>query len=268
MSALDVVAGWPVETAAVAVLDRSGIVDSVGPDGVALPWASVTKPLTALAILVAVDRGTVALDDPVGPPGSTLRHLLAHASGVSFGDRTVLAQPGRRRIYSNYGIELAAGYVAERAGRPFDEHLAATVLGPLGMTGTELGGTPAAGARGPLRDLAALGRELLAPTLVPGLIAEATTVAFPGLSGILPGFGRQNPNDWGLGFEIRDGKRPHWTGEANSPDTFGHFGQSGTFLWVDPVAGLACTCLTDRAFGDWAVRCWPELSDRVLTSRQ
>jgi CubicO group peptidase (beta-lactamase class C family) len=84
---------------------------------------------------------------------------------------------------------------------------------------------------------------------------------------VLPGFGRQDPNDWGLGFEIRDGKRPHWTGQANSPETFGHFGQTGTFLWVDPVAGLACACLTDRAFGEWAARCWPELSDRVLTHR-
>jgi CubicO group peptidase (beta-lactamase class C family) len=267
VTALDVVAGWPVETAAVAVLDRNGIVDATGPDGIALPWASVTKPLTALSVLVAVGNGTVGLDDPVGPPGSTLRHLLAHTSGVSFADSTVLAQPGRRRIYSNYGIDLAAGYVAERAGRPFADHLAETVLGPLGMTGTELDGTPASGARGPLRDLAALGRELFAPTLVPELVAEATKVAFPGLPGILPGFGRQDPNDWGLGFEIRDGKRPHWTGARNSPDTFGHFGQSGTFLWVDPVAGLACACLTDRAFGEWAATCWPELSDQVLAGR-
>jgi CubicO group peptidase (beta-lactamase class C family) len=266
MTALDVVSGWPVETAAVAVLDGSGVVDSVGPD-VALPWASVTKPLTALSVLVAVGRGTVGLDDPVGPPGSTLRHLLAHASGVSFADDTVLAAPGRRRIYSNRGFELLAAYVAERTGTPFAEHLAGSVLGPLGMSGTELAGSPASGARGPLRDLAALGRELLTPTLVPDLLAEATKTAFPGLVGVLPGFGRQDPNDWGLGFEIRDGKRPHWTGQANSPETFGHFGQSGTFLWVDPVAGLACACLTDRTFGDWAARCWPELSDRVLTHR-
>ena len=110
----------------------------------------------------------------------------------------------------------------------------------------------------------ALGRELLAPTLAPELMAEATTVAFPGLTGVLPGFGRQEPNDWGLGFEIRDDKRPHWTGTRNSPGTFGHFGQSGSFLWVDPAVGLACACLTGRRFGDWAARCWPDLSDRVL----
>ena len=57
---------------------------------------------------------------------------------------------------------------------------------------------------------------------------------FPGLVGVLPGFGRMDPNDWGLGFELRDAKSPHWTGARNSPRTFGHFGGSGTFLWVDP----------------------------------
>ena len=114
----------------------------------------------------------------------------------------------------------------------------------------------------PLSDL---GRELLAPTLVaPETLAEATEVAFPGLAGVLPGFGRMDPNDWGLGFELRDEKRPHWTGERNSPRTFGHFGQSGSFLWVDPLAGVACACLSDRDFGDWAKEAWPRLSDAVL----
>jgi CubicO group peptidase (beta-lactamase class C family) len=92
-------------------------------------------------------------------------------------------------------------------------------------------------------------------------------VAFPGLSGVLPGFGRQSPNDWGLGFEIRGGKSPHWTGSRNAPETFGHFGQTGSFLWVDPVAGLACACLTGTQFGEWAAEHWPRLSDAVLDER-
>ena len=263
MTALDTLTDWPVRTAAAAVIDASGVVDAVGLDTVR-PWASVTKPLTALAVLAAVGKGSVALDDPVGPPGSTLRHLLAHASGLSFDSDAVLAPPGRRRIYSNRGFEVLGGHLAQETGTPFEVLLAESVLAPLGMSGTTLVGSPAAGAQGPLRDLAALGRELLAPTLVPHLLAEATTVAFPGLTGVLPGFGRQDPNDWGLGFEIRDGKRPHWTGRDNSPATFGHFGQSGSFLWVDPAVGLACACLTDRPFGEWAARCWPELSDLVL----
>ena len=83
---------------------------------------------------------------------------------------------------------------------------------------------------------------------------------------MLPGFGRQQHNDWGLGFEIRDSKAPHWTGSRNSPRTFGHFGQSGSFLWVDPDAGLACVALADRDFGDWARQAWPKLSDDLLAA--
>ena len=89
---------------------------------------------------------------------------------------------------------------------------------------------------------------------------------FPGLGGILPGFGRQTPNDWGLGLEMRDAKAPHWTGSRNAPETIGHFGRSGTFLWVDPVAGIALGCLTDLAFGQWAVEAWPPFADAVLAA--
>jgi CubicO group peptidase (beta-lactamase class C family) len=128
-----------------------------------------------------------------------------------------------------------------------------------------LDGSPASAASGTLDDLLTLGRELLTPRLLaPETLTEATEVAFPGLVGVLPGFGRMEPNDWGLGFELRDEKRPHWTGQRNSPHTFGHFGQSGGFLWVDPEAGLACACLTDHGFGDWAKEAWPRLADGVL----
>lgn len=132
------------------------------------------------------------------------------------------------------------------------------------MTAT-VPGNPAAGASSSAGDLARFAAELQAPTLVhPPTLAEATTVAFPGLVGVLPGFGRRDPNDWGLGFELRDGKDPHWTGTTNSPRTFGHFGQTGTFLWVDPEAGIACVALTDRDFGPWAAHAWPVYSDAVL----
>ena len=97
--------------------------------------------------------------------------------------------------------------------------------------------------------------ELLRPTLVhPGTLSEATQVAYPDLAGILPGIGPQSPNDWGLGFEIRGYKTPHWTGRTNSPATYGHFGASGTFLWVDPVVERSLLVLTDRNFGPWADR--------------
>ncbi|CAM5528578.1 CubicO group peptidase (Beta-lactamase class C family) OS=Streptomyces violarus OX=67380 GN=FHS41_003305 PE=4 SV=1 [Streptomyces violarus] len=104
-----------------------------------------------------------------------------------------------------------------------------------------------------------------APRLLdPRTVAEAMTVHYPGTKGVLPGYGHQNPNDWGLGFEIRDSKSPHWTGSSSSPRTFGHFGQSGTFLWIDPDARAACVALTDRAFGPWAIEAWPVFTDAVL----
>jgi len=263
--ALDQLDSWPVETAAAGVAAAEGVLARRGPADRVLPWASVTKLLTASAVLVAVEEGTVELDEPAGPPGSTVRHLLAHASGLPLDDGPPIARPGERRIYSNQGFEAVAALVAERAEMPFGEYLSGAVLEPVGLRETRLDGSPAWGASGPLEDLLALGRELLAPRFVaPETLAEAVEAAFPGLVGVLPGYGRQEPNDWGLGFELRDGKSPHWTGTGNSPRTFGHFGRAGTFLWVDPEAGLACACLTDREFGEWAVEAWPALSDAVL----
>jgi CubicO group peptidase (beta-lactamase class C family) len=258
------VEGWPAETAAVAVLRDGELLAAHGPRDRVLRWASVTKLATALAALVAAEEGVVDLDEPAGPPGSTVRHLLAHASGLPFEGRVPIAKPGQRRIYSNGGFEALGETIERAAEMPFADYLEAAVLQPLGMN-AELRGTPGAGLYGTLDDLVRLAAELQRPALVaPETIAEATSVQFPGLAGVLPDLGRMEPNDWGLGFELRDEKSPHWTGAGNSPRTFGHFGGSGTFLWVDPEAGLALACLTDLDFGDWALEAWPRLSDAVL----
>jgi len=241
--------------------------EAVGPADQPFTWASVTKLLTALAALDGVQRGLLDLDEPAGPPGSTIRHLLAHASGLAFDSDAILAQPGRRRIYSNRGIEIVAEILAARSGQPFERLLADEICLPLGMAGTRLEGSPAWGAVGPLSDLMNLAVELASPSLIDeDLLAQATRTVFPGLSGVLPGFGRQENCDWGLGFEIRDRKAPHWTGSNNSPRTFGHFGRSGSFLWVDPDAGLACVSLADRDFDDWAKQAWPKLSDDLIAA--
>lgn len=263
MSALSLVAGWPGRAAAGWM--GGGRSESVGPVDEVFPWASVTKVVTALAVWIAVEEGTVALDDPAGPPGSTLAHLLSHASGLAVDTTDVLSPPGRRRIYSNSGIEAAARFVADAAHMPFEVYAAEAVLDPLAMTATSVAGSPASGGSGPLIDLLHLATELQMPKLVsPATLRSSTSVAFPGLDGVLPGFGHQAPNDWGLGVEVRSSKRPHWTGSANSPATFGHFGRSGSWIWVDPVAGVAAASLADRPFGPWAASAWPELSDAIL----
>jgi CubicO group peptidase (beta-lactamase class C family) len=224
----------------------------------------VTKLVTALAALVAAEEGVIDLDEAAGPDGSTVRHLLAHASGLPFEPGAPTGRPGQRRVYSNVGYETLAGHIAARAEMPFEEYLDAGVLRPLQLQ-AELRGSAASELHGTLEDLLALARELQRPTLVaPETLEEATTVQFPGLAGVLPDFGRFDPLDWGLGFELRDAKDPHWTGARNSPGTFGHFGGSGTFLWVDPDSGLALGVLTDLDFGEWAKHAWPKLSDAVL----
>ncbi|GAA3619034.1 serine hydrolase domain-containing protein [Streptomyces fenghuangensis] len=266
MDSLRMIENWPVKTAAAAVVTADGTVAGThGPAGHRFALASVTKPLAAYAALIAVEEGAIELDEPAGPEGSTVRHLLAHTSGLAFDEQRTMAAAGTRRIYSNTGFEVLGDHIAKATGIPFPEYLRQAVLVPLGMAATDLPGSPAKDGVSTLADLVRFAAELQAPRLLdPRTVAEATTVVFPDLPGVLPGYGNQKPNDWGLGFEIRDGKSPHWTGALSSPRTFGHFGQAGTFLWVDPEAGAACVALADRAFGPWAVEAWPPFTDAVL----
>ncbi|GAV42833.1 serine hydrolase domain-containing protein [Streptomyces acidiscabies] len=266
LSSLARIETWPVPTAAAAVVRADGtVLGTHGPTAHRFPLASVTKPLTAYAALVAYEEGAIELDEPAGPPGATVRHLLAHTSGLAFDEHRVMAPPGDRRLYSNAGFEQLGDHIAKSTEIPFPEYLRQAVLEPLGMTDTTLDGSPAKDGTSTVADLVRFAAEVQSPRLLDArTVLEAMTVQYPGTKGVLPGYGHQNPNDWGLGFEIRATKSPHWTGSSSSARTFGHFGQSGTFLWVDPDAGVACVALTDRAFGPWAAEVWPAFTDGVL----
>lgn len=267
MAALDALQDWPVSTVAAAVVGPRGVLAARGDSQHVFALASVTKPLVARAVQVALEEGVFELDTPAGPPGATVRHLLAHTSGLALLDEQILAKPGTRRMYSNYGFRVLAETLQEASGIEFSQYLTEAVLQPLGMSTTRLAGAQVAGygATSTLADLQAFAGDLLRPSTVSAqLHAEAITVQFPGLVGVLPGYGVQRPNDWGLGFELKDAKSPHWTGAANSARTFGHFGQSGCFIWADPEADLALVVLTDREFGDWTRELWPVLGDAVI----
>ena len=272
----------------VRTLVEAGQIDEV------FPFASVTKPIVAWSALVAVERGLLDLDAPAGAgmvhgpagagmvhgpagagtahsaagamlPGATVRHLLAHASGIAFDSDAVLAAPGTRRIYSNRGIEILGERLQEATATPLERWVETTVLEPLGMSSVLVPGSPAHSGEGTARDLAVFAGELAAPRLISAsLAAEATSVVFPGLDGVLPGYGRQAPNDFGLGVEVRGHKHPHWTGRAGSPATFGHFGQSGSFIWVDPEARRQAVFLGERRFAAVHKDIWPDLCDQIL----
>ncbi len=269
MRALELVTTWPVANVAAAAITVGGdVLGATGDRGRRFRLASLAKPMTAWATLVAVEEGIVSLDDPVGQPGCTLRHLLAHAGGYPFTGAQPIARPARMRIYSNTGIEMAADHVAQAAAMPFADYLGAAVLDPLAMSGAALEGSPAHGLWATLDDVVRFLTEVQRPALVHETTADdALSAQWPDLAGIVPDVGRFDPCPWGLGFEIKGDKAPHWMGTANSVPTVGHFGGAGTMMWADPVARCALVALTDRPFDEWsteALHRWPELSDAVL----
>jgi CubicO group peptidase (beta-lactamase class C family) len=263
VQALRQIDGWPVSFAAAGVVTRDGSAWTHGAADVAVPLASVSKPVAALALLVAAEEGVVDLDEAAGPQGSTVRHLLAHASGLPFEGARPISPPGKRRIYSNEGFRVLGAHLAQRAEMPFADYLRAAVCMPLGL-GLDPTGDPGSGMRASLDDVLAIARDLLAPTLLASeTLDEMTSVQFPGLAGVLPDHGRFDPLDWGLGLQLNTNP-PSWMGTRVSPRAFGHFGGSGTFVWVDPERRVACAALTDRRFGEWAKEAWPAFADAVV----
>src|SRR5690606_27558743 len=149
------------------------------------------------------------------PDGSTVRHLLAHTPGLAFDQHRATSAPGVRRLYSNAGLAPPRDHVEKAPDTPFAQDPRQAGLAPLGPTATSLEGSPAKGGVSTVDDLLRFAAEVQTPRLLdPRTVAAAMTVQYPGTKGVLPGYGHQNPNDWGLGFEIRDGKSPHWTGSA------------------------------------------------------
>jgi CubicO group peptidase (beta-lactamase class C family) len=263
VQALRQIDDWPLEFAAAGVVHPAGEVSTHGDATRAVRLASVSKPVTALAVLIAAEEGVVDLDAAAGPPGSTVRHLLAHTSGLPFEGTEPIARPDHRRIYSNEGFRVLAAHLAERAEMAFAEYVRAAVCEPLELS-LDPRGDPGSGMHASLADVLAFGRELLTPRLVADETRdEMVSVHFPGLSGVLPDYGRYDPLDWGLGVQLNTAPRS-WMGSRTSPTAFGHFGGTGTFLWVDPVARVVCAALTTREFDDWAKQAWPRLSDAVL----
>ncbi len=260
---LALVDGWGAPFAAAAAIDPSGSVHVHGDTHHVVRVASITKLCTALAVLVAVEEAAVSLDDPLGPDGSTVRHLLCHASGLDF-DGEVVATPGTRRIYSNSGFDLLGEHVAQRSGIDFGDYLSEAVLEPLGMGSSELDGGGGQGLRSCVADLVHLATELAHPTILhPTTVEQMRTVQLPELVGVVPGWGQHTPCPWGLGPEIRGDKVPHWTGSRCSPATYGHFGGAGSLLWIDPRSAVTCIAVTDRPFDAWAIGAWPPFSDAV-----
>ncbi|WP_298349140.1 serine hydrolase [Ferrimicrobium sp.] len=252
---------------------------------IARPWASVSKLVTALAVHVAIEEASLQRWEPLGDYQLIVEDLLAHASGLPTGEvadvsmstpwqvRPICA-PHERRMYSNLGYELLGYGIAQHCTMPFNHYAREAVLEPAGMTQASyppglLATGPVTGAAfglvGTIADLVSLVRVLCYPSLVTSETLMALRTPFaPELVGVLPGFGRQDPNSWGLGPEVRGTKSPHWMGSAVSEQSYGHFGQSGSFLWIDPTQRFFAVFLGAKPFGGWAKNRWPVLNNAIV----
>ena len=255
---------WP-GTAAAAAVGPDGSVTRHGDIERVFDLASVTKLASAMAVLVAHEEGTLTLDEVEPHTGATVADVLAHASGVAFDTLDIVQRPRQKRVYSSTGYDLLADLIAARAGMSFADYLHLAVAEPLAMATFVLHGSAGADARGSVADLLQLASAWREPLLVhESTLERARATHLPELDGVVPGYGRQDPNPWGLGPEKRGHKAPHWTSRHNSPETYGHFGRDGTMLWIDPDASVTLIALCTEPFGPWAAAAWPALSDRVL----
>lgn len=251
----------------VALVLRVGgdVVYSHGDVGRVFALASVTKPIVAWSVLVAVERGLIGLDDPAGPEGATVRHLLAHASGLPVEGRRPVAAPEKRRIYSNEGFDVLGEVLESATGLAVSEWVRETVCGPLGMRTADIPGSPAHSGIASADDVSLFGAELARPTLISEpLAALAALSQFPALAGVVPGYGRFSPCPWGLGLEIRGEKSPHWTAPDASARTIGHFGQSGSFVWADRDLCASAAFVGADPFGPWHHDNWSALNSALL----
>ena len=139
-----------------------------------LPVASISKIVTATAMMQLVEQGRVELDDPVNtrlagfqlaspfPEPIRLRHLLTHTAGFDMhlvggladGERQplgrflalnippLLGPPGSVWLYSNYGMALAGHVVEAVSGQAFEEFATTSIFRPLGMDSSTFVRTP------------------------------------------------------------------------------------------------------------------------------
>src|SRR5207247_1014358 len=201
---------------------------------------------TTTSLMLLVDRGTVQLDAPVaayvpefdgpGTAGITVRHLLAHTSGLradlpdaelkALRDsgalmRRVLGEtprvpPGRRVIYSDLNAIVLGEVVQRASSEPLDVFAARELFAPLGLRETRF--------RPPIRM-----RARIAPTGV-----------------------------W-RGPAVAGGVNDGSAGTLLGPRSFGHTGWTGTSLWIDPDRNLFVVLLTNRAFAPRARRSFTTL---------
>jgi CubicO group peptidase (beta-lactamase class C family) len=259
-------------TDAVEIIDPSGTSHRFGNPTGRYEFASVTKLITTHVIADGVQSGFGSFDDDVISEelmsAATLADVLSHASGIRPEGQPSIA-PRTKRIYTNEAYDLAEKFFISMLGSGFDDENIGSIfeegLNSSLATTITIDGSCAKSASGTFDDLATFCREIREPQFLdPHIHSELTRVHCDGLEGIVPGWGNYANNTWGIGYEIKGTKHPHWMGTLSSPHTYGHFGQSGAFVMHDPVNNISIASVSSESFGPWAKIAWPHMIDQIF----
>jgi CubicO group peptidase (beta-lactamase class C family) len=213
--------------------------------------------------------------------------------------------PGTQRWYSNASYVLAAHLLEDASGMSCASYLQEAILAPLGMDASlglaggdaartarvwqpgrygddelfnsgrfrrdappQSGGYASARAYGKLLSCLLAGGSASGT----GLLAEETVDEFLApqlgpLPGGVNGVGEWPDLCWGLGFDVRGAREPHWAGPSLGPRTASHFGASGTLAWLDPERGLGLVALANRgSYSGWWREPWATLGTAVTSA--
>jgi CubicO group peptidase (beta-lactamase class C family) len=252
----------------VAVIDPHDKLHIAGSKDGPFAWASITKVLTAYVFADAVADGVIAFEDETTIPGITFADLLSHASGIRAGDEASI-EPRTKRIYTNEAYDIAERELINALGAGFEDvtvaQLFADGISQAWDSTIVMRDSCAHSAFGTFDDLVILLREMRQPRVVdPAIHAQLTQPYLPNLSGVVPGWGHFTHCVWGIGYEIHAEKKDHWMGTLLSPESFGHFGMSGSFVVHDPIQNISIACSSRKDFGPWAKKVWPALVDELV----
>jgi len=286
--------------------------------------ASITKPIVGTAALLLVERGEILLGDRVRDylpefrgkrkPGTTIRHLLTHTSGLpdmppnnrelrsanaplaTFVEEACRAElffpPGRGVRYQSMGFAILGALIERVTGVSCAEFLRREIFEPLGMRDTSLGapeswfegkspkveriaeirvpaeedaephwdwnsrywrtfGAPWGGLLTTPTDLARFARMMLGKgaldgtrILSPASIEAATRNQLVGFPELPEEERRQKP--WGLGWRLNWPAHSESFGDLLGPRAYGHWGATGTVMWIDPDRDAFAVILTTQ----------------------
>ena len=234
-------------------------------------WASVSKLLAMHVFADAIVSGFISLDDQIDHPNIdnsvTLADLLSHSSGIKPELESPI-EPCTKRIYSNIAFDIAEQHLIKKLGPGFEGQSVGSLFNDGFKhdlnSSIEFSGSCAFTANGTFDDLILFLNEIRNPKLIdPSIFSLLTSPHNDGLPGILPGWGHQENNTWGIGYEIKGNKDPHWMGSLASEKSYGHFGMAGTFIFHDPVNNISVALQSAKDFGPWAKHIWPPLCKEI-----